>query len=92
MCGIVGYVGQRNARDVVVDALRRMDDALGGAVMRGPGVRSPGALYDATADVIARALDETDDGAFLSEDLVGCLRNAEVGLRWVKESCAAGPR
>ena len=25
MCGIVGYVGQRPARDIVVDALRRME-------------------------------------------------------------------
>src|SRR5690625_403247 len=25
MCGIVGYVGQRPARDVILDALRRME-------------------------------------------------------------------
>ncbi len=41
MCGIVGYVGQRNARDVVVDALRRMEyrgyDSSGMAVLDGTG-------------------------------------------------------
>ena len=41
MCGIVGYVGQRNARDVVVDALRRMEyrgyDSSGMAVLDGKG-------------------------------------------------------
>ena len=41
MCGIVGYVGQRNARDVVVDALRRMEyrgyDSSGMAVLDGNG-------------------------------------------------------
>ncbi len=41
MCGIVGYVGQRNARDVVVDALRRMEyrgyDSSGLAVLDGKG-------------------------------------------------------
>ena len=41
MCGIVGYVGPRNARDVVVDALRRMEyrgyDSAGLAVLDGHG-------------------------------------------------------
>ncbi len=41
MCGIVGYVGPRNARDVVVDALRRMEyrgyDSAGIAVLDGSG-------------------------------------------------------
>jgi glucosamine--fructose-6-phosphate aminotransferase (isomerizing) len=41
MCGIVGYVGQRQARDVVVDALRRMEyrgyDSSGIAVLDGKG-------------------------------------------------------
>jgi glutamine---fructose-6-phosphate transaminase (isomerizing) len=41
MCGIVGYVGPRNARDVVVDALRRMEyrgyDSAGIAVLDGLG-------------------------------------------------------
>jgi glutamine---fructose-6-phosphate transaminase (isomerizing) len=41
MCGIVGYVGQRSACDVVVDALRRMEyrgyDSAGVALLDGKG-------------------------------------------------------
>ena len=41
MCGIVGYVGQRPARDIVVDALRRMEyrgyDSSGVALLDGDG-------------------------------------------------------
>ena len=41
MCGIVGYVGQRPARDIVVDALRRMEyrgyDSSGVALADGHG-------------------------------------------------------
>ena len=41
MCGIVGYVGQRPARDIVVDALRRMEyrgyDSAGIALLDGQG-------------------------------------------------------
>ncbi|OBF09950.1 glutamine--fructose-6-phosphate transaminase (isomerizing) [Mycobacterium sp. ACS4331] len=41
MCGIVGYVGHRPARDVVVDALRRMEyrgyDSSGVALLDGRG-------------------------------------------------------
>ncbi len=41
MCGIVGYVGQQSARDVVVDALRRMEyrgyDSAGIALVDGVG-------------------------------------------------------
>ncbi|MGB6209174.1 glutamine--fructose-6-phosphate transaminase (isomerizing) [Mycobacterium sp.] len=41
MCGIVGYVGQQPARDVVVDALRRMEyrgyDSAGIALVDGAG-------------------------------------------------------
>jgi glutamine---fructose-6-phosphate transaminase (isomerizing) len=41
MCGIVGYVGHRPARDVVVDALRRMEyrgyDSSGVALLDGQG-------------------------------------------------------
>ena len=41
MCGIVGYVGQRPARDIVVDALRRMEyrgyDSAGVALVDGTG-------------------------------------------------------
>ena len=41
MCGIVGYVGQRQALDVVVEALRRMEyrgyDSAGVAIVDGAG-------------------------------------------------------
>jgi glucosamine--fructose-6-phosphate aminotransferase (isomerizing) len=41
MCGIVGYVGKRPARDIVVDALRRMEyrgyDSSGVALLDGHG-------------------------------------------------------
>ncbi|MFW0791093.1 glutamine--fructose-6-phosphate transaminase (isomerizing) [Gordonia sp. CPCC 205333] len=41
MCGIVGYVGQRDALDVVVEALRRMEyrgyDSAGVAILDGNG-------------------------------------------------------
>jgi glutamine---fructose-6-phosphate transaminase (isomerizing) len=41
MCGIVGYVGPRNAREIVVDALRRMEyrgyDSAGVALLNGDG-------------------------------------------------------
>ena len=41
MCGIVGYVGHQSARDVVVDALRRMEyrgyDSAGIALVDGTG-------------------------------------------------------
>src|SRR4029450_3446654 len=41
MCGIVGYVGQRPACDIVVDALRRMEyrgyDSAGVALLDGSG-------------------------------------------------------
>ncbi|HEX2400659.1 MAG TPA: hypothetical protein VHJ79_11855, partial [Mycobacterium sp.] len=41
MCGIVGYVGQRPACDIVVDALRRMEyrgyDSSGVALLDGTG-------------------------------------------------------
>ncbi len=53
MCGIVGYVGTRDARGVVVDALRRMEyrgyDSSGVALLdgvggpdRAPACRTPG--------------------------------------------------
>ncbi|UAK38275.1 glutamine--fructose-6-phosphate transaminase (isomerizing) [Gordonia bronchialis] len=41
MCGIVGYVGQRDALDIVVEALRRMEyrgyDSAGVAILDGQG-------------------------------------------------------
>jgi glucosamine--fructose-6-phosphate aminotransferase (isomerizing) len=70
MCGIVGYVGQRPARGIVVDALRRMEyrgyDSSGVALLDGRGGltvrRKAGRLAN-----LESALDETDDGS-----LVGC--------------------
>ena len=78
MCGIVGYVGQRPARDIVVDALRRMEyrgyDSSGVALLdghRGMSVRRrAGRLANLEA-----ALAEAD-----SEGLTG---NTGVGhTRW----------
>jgi glucosamine--fructose-6-phosphate aminotransferase (isomerizing) len=43
MCGIVGYVGPRQAAEILVDGLRRMEyrgyDSAGIAVLNGCGVR-----------------------------------------------------
>ncbi|OBY33081.1 glutamine--fructose-6-phosphate transaminase (isomerizing) [Mycolicibacter kumamotonensis] len=59
MCGIVGYVGQRPAREVVVEALRRMEyrgyDSAGIAVVDGVGQltirRRAGRLANLEADL-----------------------------------------
>jgi len=61
MCGIVGYVGQRPARDVVVEALRRMEyrgyDSAGIAVVDGVGQltvrRRAGRLANLEAELAA---------------------------------------
>jgi glucosamine--fructose-6-phosphate aminotransferase (isomerizing) len=51
MCGIVGYVGERNATEVIVDGLKRLEyrgyDSAGLAVLDGAGLvirRSPGRI------------------------------------------------
>src|SRR5689334_6656017 len=51
MCGIVGYIGNRNASEVLVEGLRRLEyrgyDSAGVAIMNGKGVelrRSMGKL------------------------------------------------
>ncbi|HTI55218.1 MAG TPA: glutamine--fructose-6-phosphate transaminase (isomerizing), partial [Verrucomicrobiae bacterium] len=51
MCGIVGYVGERNATEVILDGLRRLEyrgyDSAGLAVLDGGGLvirRSPGRI------------------------------------------------
>ena len=80
MCGIVGYVGQRPARGIVVDALRRMEyrgyDSSGVALLDGRGGltvrRKAGRLAN-----LESALDETDDAS-----LVGSTS------RWVADPCA----
>ena len=51
MCGIVGYVGNRNATDVILEGLRRLEyrgyDSAGLAVLNGQGLelrRHPGKI------------------------------------------------
>ena len=63
MCGIVGYVGPRHARDVVVDALRRMEyrgyDSAGVALLDGHGGLTVRRRAGRLANLEA-ALDDTD--------------------------------
>ena len=51
MCGIVGYVGERNATEVILDGLKRLEyrgyDSAGLAVLNANGLvirRSPGKI------------------------------------------------
>ena len=82
MCGIVGYVGYRPARDVVVDALRRMEyrgyDSSGLAVLDGHGGmtvrRRAGRLTN-----LEEALAETDPAALVGGTGVGHTRWATHG-------------
>ena len=61
MCGIVGYVGQRPACEIVVDALRRMEyrgyDSSGVALLDGAGgLTDMGTDFDSfTPDALAYA-------------------------------------
>ncbi|MGH3639832.1 MAG: glutamine--fructose-6-phosphate transaminase (isomerizing) [Mycobacterium sp.] len=78
MCGIVGYVGQRPARDIVVDALRRMEyrgyDSSGVALLDGHGGMAVRRRAGRLANLEA-ALEEAD-----SQELIG---NTGVGhTRW----------
>jgi glucosamine--fructose-6-phosphate aminotransferase (isomerizing) len=78
MCGIVGYVGQRPARDIVVDALRRMEyrgyDSSGVALLDGHGGMAVRRRAGRLANLEA-ALKEAD-----SQELIG---NTGVGhTRW----------
>jgi len=74
MCGIVGYVGQRPARGIVVDALRRMEyrgyDSSGVALLDGRGGltvrRKAGRLAN-----LESALDETDDASLVGSTGLG---------------------
>ncbi|MBI4319042.1 MAG: glutamine--fructose-6-phosphate transaminase (isomerizing) [Chloroflexi bacterium] len=59
MCGIVGYVGQRDAVDIVIDGLRRLEyrgyDSAGMAVLNQSGIQLRRAV--GKIDNLARALD-----------------------------------
>src|SRR6478609_4954083 len=82
MCGIVGYVGQRPARDIVVDALRRMEyrgyDSAGIALIDGNGGltvrRRAGRLAN-----LESTLAETDDGVLTGTTGLGHTRWATHG-------------
>jgi glutamine---fructose-6-phosphate transaminase (isomerizing) len=82
MCGIVGYVGQRDARGIVVDALRRMEyrgyDSSGVALLDGAGglsvTRRAGRLAN-----LEEALTETDAAALAGSTGMGHTRWATHG-------------
>jgi glucosamine--fructose-6-phosphate aminotransferase (isomerizing) len=82
MCGIVGYVGHRPARDVVVDALRRMEyrgyDSSGVALVDGDGKltvrRRAGRLAN-----LESALAETDPADLAGSTGLGHTRWATHG-------------
>ncbi|MGV0813315.1 glutamine--fructose-6-phosphate transaminase (isomerizing) [Mycolicibacterium boenickei] len=82
MCGIVGYVGARPARGIVVDALRRMEyrgyDSSGIALIDGNGGltvrRRAGRLAN-----LETALAETDDGVLTGSTGLGHTRWATHG-------------
>jgi glucosamine--fructose-6-phosphate aminotransferase (isomerizing) len=82
MCGIVGYVGQRPACGIVVDALRRMEyrgyDSSGVALVDGSGGltvrRRAGRLANLEAD-----LAETDDDSLVGSTGLGHTRWATHG-------------
>ncbi|MCG7606439.1 glutamine--fructose-6-phosphate aminotransferase [Mycolicibacterium sp. (ex Dasyatis americana)] len=82
MCGIVGYVGTRPARNIVVDALRRMEyrgyDSAGIALIDGNGGltvrRRAGRLAN-----LETTLAETDDGVLTGSTGLGHTRWATHG-------------
>ncbi|HEY5842400.1 MAG TPA: glutamine--fructose-6-phosphate transaminase (isomerizing), partial [Mycobacterium sp.] len=82
MCGIVGYVGHRPARDVVVDALRRMEyrgyDSSGLAVLDGHGGMTVRRRAGRLAN-LEEALAETDPAALVGGTGVGHTRWATHG-------------
>lgn len=73
MCGIVGYVGHRPARDIVVDALRRMEyrgyDSAGIALIDGHGGLTVRRRAGRLANLEA-ALAETDSSGGVDADLL----------------------
>src|SRR6478672_758565 len=82
MCGIVGYVGQRPACDIVVDALRRMEyrgyDSSGVALFDGEGGLTVRRRAGRLANLEA-ALDETDDASLVGSTGLGHTRWATHG-------------
>src|SRR6201996_2803837 len=82
MCGIVGYVGQRPARDIVVDALRRMEyrgyDSAGVALVDGRGGLTVRRRAGRLANLEA-ALDETDGAGLVGSTGLGHTRWATHG-------------
>jgi glutamine---fructose-6-phosphate transaminase (isomerizing) len=82
MCGIVGYVGQRSARPIVVDALRRMEyrgyDSAGVALFDGRGGLTVRRRAGRLANLEA-ALDETDEAALVGSTGLGHTRWATHG-------------
>ena len=77
MLGIVSFVGRRPARDVVIDASRRMEyrgyDSAGVALLDGCGGMSVRRRAGRLANLEA-ALDDTDDGALVGNTGLGHTR------------------
>src|SRR6476469_9914838 len=82
MCGIVGYVGQRPACDIVVDALRRMEyrgyDSSGVALFDGRGGLTVRRRAGRLANLEA-ALAESDDASLVGSTGLGHTRWATHG-------------
>ncbi len=82
MCGIVGYVGTRDARGVVVDALRRMEyrgyDSAGVALLDGRGTLTVRRRAGRLANLEA-ALDATDAASLTGSAGLGHTRWATHG-------------
>jgi glucosamine--fructose-6-phosphate aminotransferase (isomerizing) len=82
MCGIVGYVGRRPARAIVVDALRRMEyrgyDSAGVALLDGSGGLTVRRRAGRLANLEA-ALDEADDASLVGSTGLGHTRWATHG-------------
>ena len=82
MCGIVGYVGSRDARGIVVDALRRMEyrgyDSSGVALLDGDGGLTVRRRAGRLANLEA-ALDETDAASLTGGTGLGHTRWATHG-------------
>jgi glucosamine--fructose-6-phosphate aminotransferase (isomerizing) len=82
MCGIVGYVGQRPACDIVVDALRRMEyrgyDSSGVALLDGRGGLTVRRRAGRLANLEA-ALADSDDASLVGSTGLGHTRWATHG-------------